>query len=95
MGSDIWNSHQWSSAKGRRVEIEPGKPLIQHHCSRCERDFVEDAPSGERYAVFVSVFNFRRLPEVITKRWLGELCAGAPLAQDLEIRSRLKVAHVR
>ncbi len=95
MASDIWNSHQWSTLRGRHVEIEAGKPLIQHHCSRCDRDFVEDPPSGERYAVFVSVFSFRRLPEVITKRWLGELCPGAPLAQDIEIRGRLKLAHVR
>ncbi len=94
MGSDKWNSHQWSTLRGRRVEIEPGKPLIQHHCSRCERDFVEAPPSGERYAVFVSVFTFRRLPEVITKRWLAELCPGAPLVQDIEIRGRLKEAHV-
>ena len=93
MASNIWNSHQWSTHRGRRVEIDPGKPLIQHHCSRCQRDFVEDAPTGERYAVFVSVFNFRRLPEVITKRWLGELCPGAPLPQDTEIRSRLKEVH--
>ena len=94
MASDLWNSHQWSTLRGRRVEIEPGKPLIQHHCSRCERDFVDDTPSGERYAVFVSVFTFRRLPEVITKRWLGELCPGAPLPQDAEIRLKLKTAHV-
>jgi len=95
MGSDIWNSHQWSSANGRRVEIEPGKPLIQHHCSRCRRDFVEDPPTGARYAVYVSVFSFRRLPEVITKRWLGELCPGAPLLQDIEVRSKLIEARVR
>jgi hypothetical protein len=94
MASDIWNSHHWVGIRGRRVEIEPGKPLIQHHCSRCERDFVEDPPGGERYAVFVSVFNFRRLPKVITKRWLGELCPGALLAQDVEIRSRLIEAHI-
>jgi len=93
MPGNIWNSHQWSTLRGRRVEIEPGKPLIQHHCSRCERDFVEDPPSGERYAVFVSVFTFRRLPEVITKRWLGELCPGGPLPQDTEMRSRMKVSH--
>jgi len=89
MDIDAWNSHNWSNVKGRRVEIEPGVPLIQHHCSRCRRDFVEDPPTGERYAVYVSVFSFRRLPDPITKRWVGELCPGAPLPQDIEVRSRL------
>ena len=89
MNRDAWNTHNWTSAEGRKVEIEPGKPLIQHHCSRCRRDFVEDPPTGERYAVYVSVFSFRRLPDQITKRWIGEMCPGAPLPQDVEVRSRL------
>ncbi len=67
MGRDEWNSHRRASAKGRRVGIEPGKPLIQNHCTRCRRDFVEDPTSGERYAVYVSVFSFRRLPDLIDK----------------------------
>ncbi len=95
MVRNAWNSHNWSDAKGRKVEIEPGKTLIQHHCSRCRRDFVEDPPSGERYAVYVSVFNFRRLPELITKRWIGELCPGAPLPQDIEVRSKLIESRLR
>ena len=95
MVRNAWNSHNWSDAKGRKVEIEPGKTLIQHHCSRCRRDFVEDPPSGERYAVYVSVFNFRRLPELITKRWIGELCPGAPLPQDMEVRSKLIESRLR
>ena len=74
----LWNSHQWSRAQGRRLEIEPGKPLVQHQCSRCRRNFVDDRLSGERYAVYVSVFSFRRLPDLITKQWLGELCPCAP-----------------
>ena len=89
MGRDEWNSHSWARAKGRRIEIEPGKPLIQHRCSRCRREFVEDPTSGERYAVYVSVFSFRRLPDLITKRWLGELCPGAPLPYDIEVRNKL------
>ena len=40
MSRDAWNSHLWSSQKPRQVEIEPDKPLRQHHCSRCGRDFV-------------------------------------------------------
>jgi hypothetical protein len=89
MDRDAWSSHNWSSVKGRRLEIEPGKPLIQHHCSRCGRDFVEDPPTGERYAVYVSVFNFRRLPDLITKRWLGELCPGETLTHDIEVRREI------
>jgi Mg-chelatase subunit ChlI len=89
MNGDAWGSHNWSVVKGRRVEIEPGQPLIQHHCSRCRRDFVEEPPTGERYAVYVSVFSFHRLPDVITKRWLGELCPGEALTHDIEVRRRL------
>jgi hypothetical protein len=89
VNGDAWNTHNWTSSEGRKVEIEPGKPLIQHHCSRCRRDFVEDPPTGERYAVYVSVFMFRRLPDQITKRWIGEMCPGAPLPQDIEVRNRL------
>ena len=88
MGRDEWNSHNWASPKGRRIEIEPGKPLIQFHCSRCKRDFVEDPPSGARYAVYVSASRFRRLPDLIAKRWLEELCPGAPLPYDIEVQSK-------
>ena len=89
MDRDVWNSHKWSSARGRQIEIEPGKPLTQHRCSRCKRDFVEDASTGERYAVYVSVFSFRRLPDPVSRQWLLELCPGAPLPYDIEIRSKL------
>jgi hypothetical protein len=89
MDRDAWNSHKWSSAHGRRVQIEPGKELIQHHCSRCRRDFVEDPLTGERHAVYVSVFQFRKLPDPITRQWLSDLCPGAPLPYDIEVRSRL------
>lgn len=88
MNRDAWNSHQWSSAKGRRVDLDPNKPLIQHHCSRCMRDFVEDL-SGQRFAVYVSVFSFRRLPDLVSEQWLGELCPGAPLLCDKEVRGHV------
>ena len=87
MDRDAWNSHQWSSAQGRRLEIDAGKPLIHHQCSRCRRDFVEDLRSGERFAVHASIFSFRRFPDPITKQWLGELCPGAPLPYEMEIRN--------
>ncbi len=88
MGRDEWNSHNWVSPKGHRIEIEAGKPLIQFHCSRCKRDFVEDPPSGARYAVSVSACRFRRFPDLIAKGWLEELCPGAPLPYDIEVRSK-------
>ncbi len=84
-----WNSHNWTGVRGRRLEIEPGKSLIQHHCSRCGRDFIEDPVTSERSAVYVSVFSFRKLPQSISKRWLRELCPGAPIADDAQIRSKL------
>ena len=94
MSRDAWNSHEWSSPKPRQVEIEPDKPLRQHHCSRCGRDFVESL-SGERWAVYVSVFSFRRLPDHISTQWLGEMCPGAPMAFDTEVRNRLTDHHAK
>ena len=94
MSRDAWNSHQWSSQKPRLVEIEPDKIFRQFHCSRCGRDFIE-SPSGERRAVHVSVFSFQRLPDTITTQWLGELCPGAPMPYDVEIRSKLVDHHAK
>ncbi len=89
MDREVWNSHQWSSAHERRVEIVSGKQLVQHHCSRCRRDFAEDPATSERYAAYVSVISFRKLPDVITRQWLAELCPGAPRPYDIEVRSML------
>jgi len=86
---DAWTSHQWSETKPRKLEIERGKSVLQHHCSRCRRDFIEDALSGERYAVYVSVFSLQRLPNHISTQWLGELCPGAPMPFDLAVRNTL------
>ena len=87
MDRDAWSSHIWVEC--RTVEIEPGNQLIKYRCSRCRRDFLEAPPTGERYAVYVSVFSFRRLPEPIGKRWLGEWCPGEPLLADIDLRRRL------
>jgi hypothetical protein len=95
MDRDVWNSHQWASARGRKVEIKPGNPLVQRHCTRCRRDFVEDPSSGERRAVFVSVFSFRMLPEQINRQWLAEMCPGAPQALDMEVRDKLIEHRIR
>jgi len=89
MDRGVWDSHQWASARGRKVEIEPGNPLVQRHCTRCARDFIENPSNGERRAVFVSVFSFRMLPEQINRQWLAETCPGAPLPLDVEDRGKL------
>ena len=89
MDHDVWKSHNWSEVEGRKLEIEPGKSLIQRHCTRCARDFVEDAQTGERYAVHVSIFSFKKLPASISKRWLGELCPGGQIADDVRMRNQL------
>lgn len=94
MNRDAWNSHRWSSQRPRRVEIEPDKPLLQHHCSRCGRDFVESL-SGERWAVFVLVFGFRRLPDDLNKQWLGEMCPGERMALDTEVRNKIFDHHAK
>jgi hypothetical protein len=95
MQRDGWNSHTWSSSQGQRAGIEPGKSLIQRHCSRCRRDFIEDPATGQRYAAYISVFRLRRLPDSITRQWLAELCPGAPLAYDIEVRSKLITNRVK
>ncbi len=86
---DAWNTHEWYSPNGRRIEIEPGKSVIHHQCSRCRRDFVHDPASEERYPVHVSIFELQRLPDSIATRWLAEPCPGAPALLEGEIRSRL------
>jgi hypothetical protein len=95
MDRDVWGSHQWASVRGRKVEIESGNPLVQRHCTRCMRDFVEDPRSGERRAVYVSVFSFRMLPDQINQQWLGELCPGAPLPLEVENRGKLIEHRIR
>jgi hypothetical protein len=95
MKSDAWNSHLWSDEKLRRIDVQSGKCLLQLHCSRCGRDFVEDLSSGERHAVYLSLYSLSNLPHQIGSRWLGELCPGAPLPFDIEVRSRLIHHHAR
>jgi hypothetical protein len=82
---DPWSSHSWVVC---RLEIKD-RPRIHYRCSRCSRDFTEDPLTGERSAVYVSVFNFWKLPEPVVKRWLGELCPGAQLQADIEVRSKV------
>jgi hypothetical protein len=82
------NNHQWLELKPRRLEIEPGKLVLQRHCVRCGRDFVTDVLSGSSYAVLVSAISFHRLEDEITEQWLRELCLGKRLPSDDEDRNR-------
>ena len=84
MDRDAWNSHEWSAPEGRQVEIEAGKPLIQRHCTRCKRDFVENIASGERHAM---VFVFFRLAAHITAVLFSKTGA-APVWGDRLVRAR-------
>ena len=74
-----WNSHCWVS---RRLELVPGQPLLQRVCHECERAFVDDSVTGERYAVHVSIFKLHRLCDEVTSRWLCEKCPAEPLIGD-------------
>jgi len=47
-------------------------------------------PTLANVTLFMSrYFGFRRLPDLITKRWLGEFCPGEALNHDAEVRRRL------
>jgi hypothetical protein len=74
-----WNTHCWMS---RRLALAPGHPLIQRVCNDCERAFVDECSTGERYAVHVSIFKVHRLSDEVTSRWLSEQCPAQPLAGD-------------
>jgi hypothetical protein len=80
----IWHTHDW---RERRLELE-GKPLLHYQCSRCRRDFVEDLSTNERYAVYVSIFQFVRLPNEVSGRWLTDRCPTSTLETDDNDRHR-------
>jgi hypothetical protein len=75
MDPTSWTSHQWIDARGRKVELE-GHALLQYHCLRCLRDFVEEPTTGERYAVHVGIMHFDKLATRVSSLWLSELCPG-------------------
>jgi hypothetical protein len=79
--SCAWNFHRWRNRSGRQVRREPGKPLLHRVCVACGRDFVDDLSSTERFAV-VSLFQFDRLADETTERWLSERCPGRRLPGD-------------
>ncbi len=83
---DFWATHQCIPAEGRLVNVG-GRSYRHCRCEKCGRDFVEDAQSGEQYAVNVSVFGFDRLAEEVNRRWLDQPCPQRPLASDETDRS--------
>lgn len=68
-------THKWLSAEGRRIALEPDKPLLQRLCTVCQRNFVQDLATGEWYGAIPRMFDFERLYEV-SERWLSEPCPG-------------------
>jgi hypothetical protein len=78
-------THTWSKPQGRRLELEPGKPLIQWSCTTCQRHFVNEPATGDWYAAFPRMLDFERLDSV-SEQWLSEDCPGRQLASDQEAR---------
>jgi hypothetical protein len=89
---DFWLSHKWTSARGRSLAIA-GKSLRHFKCRHCRRDFVQVSGSGERYAVHVSMFDFERLADRVTDRWLKQPCLHtAPRSDDNDRLTRRAAA---
>ncbi len=74
-------THKWLSEEGRRLELDPGRPLLHRLCTVCNRNFVHDLTTGEWYAVIARMFDFERLRPVIDE-WLKTPCPGAPNQAD-------------
>jgi hypothetical protein len=74
-------THKWLSEEGRRLELDPGRPLLHRLCTVCNRNFVHDLTTGEWYAVIARMFDFERLRPV-TDEWLKTPCPGAPDQAD-------------
>jgi hypothetical protein len=83
-----WDSHAWII---RQLELDHA-PLIQHICSNCARNFVEEIGTGDRYAVHVNATHFDRLSDEITVRWLAAPCPGQRLeADEADLKTRFIV----
>jgi hypothetical protein len=71
--------------------VQSGGRAFKHcHCEDCGRDFVEDAQSAEQYAVNPSTFDFDRLADEVSTRWLSEPCPKKMLDADAHDRSKLR-----
>lgn len=86
MNSSSWRTHDWI---GRRLKLTLGEPLIQMGCRECGREFVDECATGERYAVYVSIFKLHRLSDEVTSRWLAAKCpAERPMTDDADRQTR-------
>jgi hypothetical protein len=74
-----WKTHDWIS---RRLELDPGAPVILQACRACGRDFVEECSTGDQYAAHVSIFKVHRLSDEVTSRWLSQTCPAKYLTAD-------------
>jgi hypothetical protein len=78
-------THTWSMPHGRRLELEPGKTLIQWSCITCQRHFVNEPAIAEWFAAFPRTLDFERL-DAVSELWLNEDCPGRHLASDENVR---------
>ncbi len=85
-----WNGHQWQ-AQPRQHRIGAGILVLHRHCVRCGRDFLTDLTSRQSRAAFVGAASFYQLDDIVTERWLREICPGTRLLEDDEDRKRIVV----
>ena len=67
-----------------------GKAFKHCRCEECGRDFVEDVESGEQYAVNASTFDFDRLADEVSDKWLSDPCPKRLVDRDTQDRLRLR-----
>jgi hypothetical protein len=86
---DFWSRHKCIPPEGRLVDVR-GKAFRHCLCTQCGRDFVEEVESAEQYAVNVSAFDFDRLADDVSDRWLNEPCPKRRLGSDAHDRLKLR-----
>jgi hypothetical protein len=85
---DFWSAHRCVPPGGRLVYVR-GRQFRHCRCEDCGRDFVEDVDSGEQFAVNASTFDFDRLADEVSDRWLSAPCP--KIRVDCDAQDRLKV----
>jgi hypothetical protein len=85
-----WTGHQWQP-QPRQHRIGAGTLVLHRHCVRCGRDFLTDLTSRRSRAAFVSAASFYQLDDIVTERWLREICPRTRLLEDDEDRKRIVV----
>ena len=85
-----WTGHQWQP-QPRQHRIGAGTLVRHRHCVRCGRDFLTDLTSRRSRAAFVGAASFSQLDDIVTERWLREICPRTRLLEDDEDRKRIVV----